>query len=186
MFELYLKLGLQHILDIKAYDHILFILALNAVYSVREWKKVLVLVTAFTVGHSITLALSVLKIVKINADVIETLIPITIILTALYNIFIGSDSQKKSSILYIAAMFFGLIHGLGFSNYLNALLGNEESILMPLLGFNIGVEVGQLAVVALGFLLSYLFVDLLKINQKYWTYFISSLAIIVSCYLLMK
>jgi hypothetical protein len=186
MFEMYLKLGFDHILDLQAYDHILFVLTLNAVYSVKEWKKVLILVTAFTIGHSLTLALSVLKIVTIPVDLIETLIPITIILTALYNLFYREKESSSSRILYGLALFFGLIHGLGFSNYLNALLGSEESILIPLLGFNIGVEFGQLIVVAIGLLLSYILLEVVGLKAKYWNNFISILAIIVSIYLLVK
>jgi hypothetical protein len=186
MFELYLKLGFDHILDIEAYDHILFVLTLNAVYAIKEWRKVLILVTAFTLGHSLTLALSVLKIVKIPAEIIEILIPITIILTALYNLFLGYKETNKSKVLYIAAAFFGLIHGLGFSNYLNALLGNEESMIVPLLGFNVGVELGQLIVVAAGLLLSYLLLEKLNLKKQYWNYIVSITAIVISIQLLLK
>jgi hypothetical protein len=186
MLELYLKLGLDHILDFNAYDHILFVLTLNAVYSIKEWKKVLILVSAFTLGHSITLGLSVMKIIKVEPDLIEMLIPITIILTALFNIFLEEKTTKKSTILYIAACFFGLIHGLGFSNYLKELLGNEESPFVPLLGFNIGVELGQIIVVLIGLGASYVFINVMRLNAKYWNLFISIVAIIVSIYLLIK
>jgi hypothetical protein len=185
MFGVYLKLGFDHILDINAYDHILFVLALCAVYVVSDWKKVLVLVTAFTIGHSATLALSVYKLVHINPSLIEKLIPITIILTAVYNIANYKHEQGKKSgiVLYLMACFFGLIHGLGFSNYLNALLGSEEDILIPLLGFNLGVEGGQIIVVAMAMALSFILVNLLKVKHFYWTIAISTIAAGVASYL---
>ncbi len=186
MIKIYLQLGFQHILDIKAYDHILFVMALCAVYAIKDWKKVLVLVTAFTIGHSVTLALSAFNILRISPPIIEFLIPVTIILTGLYNILSSSQKETKKPILYSAAAFFGLIHGMGFSNYLNALLGGEESIVMPLLGFNIGVECGQIIVVFCSILLSYIVLNILKIGSRYWTIFVSTIAIIVAAYLLIK
>lgn len=186
MIEVYLQLGFEHILDLKAYDHILFVLTLCAVYAVRDWKKVLILVTAFTLGHSLTLALSVYKLVSFSPNVIEKLIPVTIIITGLMNIIKSNSSRSFSGWLYGLAGFFGLIHGLGFSNYLNALLGTEESIVFPLLGFNLGVEGGQLIIVAAGMILSYILVDFLKLSHKWWTVFVSVLSIIVSLYLLFK
>ena len=133
IFELYFKLGLQHIADLKGYDHILFILILCAVYSLKEWKRVLVLVTAFTIGHSLTLALATLDLIRVDGDLIEFLIPLTIFLTALANLF--ARKHQVSPLLhylkYTAALFFGLIHGLGFSNYLRSLLGTERGLVLP-------------------------------------------------------
>ena len=186
MFKIYLELGFDHILDIKAYDHILFVLTLCSVYAMKDWKKILVLVTAFTLGHSLTLALSVLNIVTVNPTLIETLIPITIIITALTNIFYSKDNNENIKALYTMAAFFGLIHGLGFSNYLKALLGNEESVTLPLLAFNIGVELGQILIVLLGVGLNYVLVQLLKLPLRSWTIAVSTIAIIVSFYLLFK
>jgi HupE / UreJ protein len=186
MFDIYLKLGFQHILDLNAYDHILFVMALCAVYSVKDWKKVLVLVTAFTIGHSLTLALSVFNIVRINPSIIELLIPITIIATALFNIFNDERKNKSMKVLYVAALFFGLIHGMGFSNYLNALLSEEESPLLPLLGFNLGVECGQIIVVVISMALSYLFNDILKLSNRYWTVTVSIIAIAVALFIISK
>ncbi len=186
MFEIYLKLGFQHILDLNAYDHILFIMALCAVYVLKEWAKVLALVTAFTVGHSITLALSAFNIIRINPSIIEILIPLTIILTGLSNIFNNTGLAKRTGILYFAALFFGLIHGMGFSNYLNALLGEEESVVWPLFGFNLGVECGQIVVVSLSMVLSYIFHSMLNFSNRYWTVTLSLAAIIVAVYLLLK
>ncbi len=186
MFDIYLKLGFQHILDFNAYDHMLFIMALCAVYTISDWKKVLVLVSAFTIGHSISLALSAYNVMRINPTIIEFLIPITIILTCMYNIFNVKSSVKSMNVLYVSAAFFGLIHGMGFSNYLNALLGQEESIVMPLLGFNIGVEGGQLVVVAIAILLSYLFHNIVNVSNRYWTILVSFIAIVISLSILYK
>ncbi len=150
-FFLYFQLGFQHIADIHAYDHILFVVTLCLAYPFQKWKKLLVLTTAFTLGHSVTLALSVLKIVLVPAEWVEFLIPITIILSALLNLK-EQESMKiggKIPFTYGVTLFFGLIHGLGFSNYLRALLGKEVSIIEPLLAFNLGLEAGQILIICL-------------------------------------
>lgn len=129
-FRLYYGLGFDHILDINGYDHILFVVVLCALYQSTDWKKVLILVTAFTMGHSITLALATMRIIKINADLIEFLIPVTILITAISNLFTKEDRIAEGKIWrnYGYAGFFGLIHGLGFSNYLRALLGKTRQL----------------------------------------------------------
>ena len=188
VFELYFKLGLQHIADLKGYDHILFIVTLCAVYSFREWAKVLMLVTAFTIGHSFTLVLATLKILVIDTDLIEFLIPLTIFLTALANTFF----RKKGSgwllhfLKYTAAMFFGLIHGLGFSNYLRSLLGAEQGLFKPLLAFNLGIEGGQLIIVAVIFMLSVLAVDLLRAPRREWNLVLSGAGLGISLILMVE
>ncbi len=144
-FQAYLQLGFEHITDPNGYDHILFVIALCAIYTLRDWKKVLILVTAFTLGHSVTLALATLQVVSFRPDVIELLIPITILITAVVNMFHQIPkttlvTQEKSSPLrYPLALGFGLIHGLGFSNYLHSLLGEESNIFEPLAGVQPGV-----------------------------------------------
>jgi len=176
-FQLYFTLGQEHILDYKnGYDHILFVLALCAVYLVRDWKKILILVTAFTIGHSITLALATLSIVSVNADVIEFLIPLTIFITAVSNLFKKEELRNSKGIQlnYVFALFFGLIHGLGFSNYLRALLGKDRSILSQLLAFNLGLEFGQIIVVAIFLVIAFLLVDLLTISRRDWKMVLSS------------
>lgn len=173
-FQLYLEMGVAHIADITAYDHIVFIVALCAMYRLMDWKKVLILVTAFTIGHSITLALSTLNIVAFPSRIIEILIPVTIILTAIFNVWErGSEQQQKQSVKYGIALFFGLIHGMGFSNYLKMLLGEEESILTPLFAFNVGIEVGQIGIVLGILFLGYLVMDVFKTKQREWNLFIS-------------
>ena len=154
-FGLYLRLGFDHIADLSAYDHILFVIALAAVYSVKEWKHMLVLVTAFTIGHSITLAMATLGVLVFNEALIETLIPITIFITAALNVIerIGKEPEKAIDrdwkFKYFLALFFGLIHGLGFSYYLRAILGGESSIIFPLFSFNVGLELGQLVILVI-------------------------------------
>lgn len=176
MFSTYLQLGFDHILDLNGYDHILFIVALCAVYTAGQWKNILILVTAFTIGHSLTLALSALDIVVFRAEVIEFLIPLTILLTALFNVYKKDYKSHQVNINYALALFFGLIHGLGFSNYFKALLGREESIIAPLLAFNIGVELGQIVIVLITVLLGYFFATMLKTPQREWNLFVSGAA----------
>lgn len=175
MFQTYLQLGFEHILDLNGYDHILFIIALCAGYRYEDWRKVVVLITAFTVGHSITLALSALDIVVFRAEVIEFLIPVTIFLTAVYTIL---SYQRVSSIRwdYLLAMVFGWIHGLGFSNYFKALLGREESIIGPLLSFNLGVELGQIIIVLIAMILSYVFTHHMRGAHRDWMLVLSGAA----------
>ncbi|MCH7408034.1 HupE/UreJ family protein [Belliella sp. DSM 111904] len=177
-FRLYFELGYKHILDINGFDHILFVIALCAIYLARDWKKIIILITAFTIGHSITLAMATLNIVRVNADWIEFLIPVTIAITALANILKPKPSSSKGIQLnYFFAIFFGLIHGLGFSNYLRSLLGREASIFQPLLAFNIGLEVGQLLIVAIFLVSSSLIVGLLGVNRKEWTLVTSAIVL---------
>ena len=148
-FWMFFELGREHIADLSGYDHILFIAALCIGYLPKDWKKILILVTAFTVGHSITLALSALDAVTVSAEWIEFLIPVTIMITALINI-LRKDVERKQRVVsleFLLASFFGLIHGLGFSNYLKSLLGKDTSIINQLLAFNIGLEIGQLLIV---------------------------------------
>jgi len=169
MFPTYFQLGFEHITDLNGYDHMLFLLALCAAYIYRDWKKILVLVTAFTLGHSITLALAVLNIIPVNAAWIEFLIPVTIVATAVKNL---SAKQEKAAIAtYLMALGFGLIHGMGFSNYLRSLLGDE--LLMPLFAFNIGLEVGQLIVVGLIFGLQFVVMNTISVKPKHWNLVVS-------------
>jgi len=174
-FLTYLQLGFEHISDITAYDHILFIVALCAIYRLAQWRFVVVLVTAFTIGHSLTLALAAMQIIPINSKLIEFLIPVTILLTCVYNVSTyAADYGKKSlRVKYALATFFGLIHGMGFSNYFSMLLGKSQSVVKPLLAFNIGIEIGQLIIVLLSLGAAYLAFNLLKIKQREWNLFIS-------------
>jgi hypothetical protein len=173
-FDLYFNLGWQHIADWQGYDHILFVMVLCLRYVFADWKKVLFLVTAFTIGHSITLALSVLQVISFKQNLIEFLIPITIIITALSNLQVKKFVFKnKWNAIYFLALFFGLIHGLGFSNYLKSLLGKGSNIVWELFAFNIGLEIGQLLIVTTGLLLSFVCLNVLKLNRREFILFCS-------------
>ena len=179
-FEIFLPLGFQHITDLKGYDHILFVVALCAVYQLKDWKKVAILITAFTIGHSVTLALATLNIITYSTNLIELLIPITIFLTCVLNFFHQSaeyplDKEKPSYFRYPMAMAFGLIHGMGFSNYLRSLLGKEESIWQPLLAFNVGLEIGQLVIVAISLIISSLLLYIFKVKKHDWNLILSGI-----------
>ena len=185
-FELYLNLGLNHISDLGAYDHIVFIVALCAVYLVKQWRQILVLVTAFTIGHSVTLALSTLGILLVPTDIVEFLISTTIFVTCVSNVVkpIDMEFSRKMNMNYLLALFFGLIHGMGFSNYLRALLGEEESILLPLFAFNIGLEIGQLMIVALVLLGAGLAVQVFRAEHRAWNLVVSGAAAGISIILM--
>ncbi len=179
-FEIYLPLGFQHITDIHGYDHILFVVALCAIFRLKDWEKVAFLITAFTIGHSVTLALATLNIISYSSKLIELLIPITIFLTCILNFFHKSAEhslgrEKPSMFRYPMAMTFGLIHGMGFSNYLRSLLGKEESIWQPLLAFNIGLEIGQLVIVAISLIISSLLLDIFRVKKHDWNLILSGI-----------
>ncbi|HMJ69345.1 MAG TPA: HupE/UreJ family protein [Cyclobacteriaceae bacterium] len=175
-FPHFLLIGKDHILDKNGYDHILFVIALCAVYAVRDWRKVLILVTAFTIGHSITLALAAYRVVEFSSALVEFLIPVTIFVTAVSNLFRSEESVARASIHlnYVFAGVFGLIHGLGFSTLLRELLGKSQNIVTQLLAFNIGLEIGQIIIVALFMALSFIIVDLAGVSRRDWKMVISS------------
>ena len=191
-FQAYLQLGFTHITDSLGYDHILFIMALCTVYTLIDWKKVIVLVTAFTIGHSITLALSTLGFVNVNPDWIELLIPVTIVITAVLNFFYVvpkasfSQHEKASNVRYPLALFFGLIHGLGFSNYLRTLLGKEADIVNPLLGFNIGLELGQLIIVFVILSIAFVMIEILRVQRLSWIHILSGIIVGMSLSLIIN
>lgn len=172
----FLLIGKDHILDKNGYDHILFVIALCTVYAVRDWKKVLILVTAFTVGHSITLALAAFHVVNYSSTWVEFLIPVTIFITAVSNLFRGEESVAKSNIHinYLFAAGFGLIHGLGFSTLLRELLGKSENVVVPLLAFNIGLEIGQIIIVGIFMGLTFIIVDLAAVSRRDWKMVVSA------------
>lgn len=184
-FKMYMELGFEHIADLAAYDHILFIVALCAIYRISEWRKVGILVTAFTLGHSLTLGLAALDVIRFPADWIEFLIPTTIFLTALYNTVIHKLGEEKESTFsrklnlnYLFALLFGLIHGMGFSNFFRSMMmpGEESSLIKQLFAFNVGVELGQLTIVAVILLLAFVGMNRLRIPQRDWNLFISGMA----------
>ena len=186
-FSAYLEMGFGHISDLKGYDHILFIIVLCAVYNYSDWRKVAILITAFTIGHSTTLALSALKIVVGNSYWIEILIPVTILFASIHNISFKESNSKTNHVYnYLLVLAFGFIHGLGFSSFFNALMGDSMNITLPLFAFNIGLELGQLLIVALYFTFQYLINKIKKICQQNWTLFFSGAGAGVSIVMILE
>ena len=186
-FQFYLKLGFNHIANFNGYDHILFLVVLCAVYQLKQWKKIIILVTAFTIGHSITLFLVSFDIFSIPSRYVKLLIPITIMITSLHNIrSIEKIKISNMSKNYFLALFFGLIHGMDFSNYFKALIMSPEEIIIPLLAFNIGLEIGQFLIVFVIVLISYVFLSVLKIKYYSWNLFVSGAAFGVSLILILE
>jgi len=175
-FGFYFNLGWEHIICRDALDHQLFILALAAIYLLKDWRQVLVLVTAFTIGHSLTLALTVFNVIHFPGNWIEFLIPCTIVITAISNLFQKNFTPKSIRINYFLALFFGLIHGMGFANKLRVILAKDQSIGWSLFGFNVGLEAGQIIVVMIVLLISFLLVQLFKVNRREWVIFVSAAA----------
>lgn len=173
-FRLFFTLGWGHIMSWDALDHLLFITALAAIYLLSDWRQVLVLVTAFTIGHSLTLALSVLDIIRFSARWVEFLIPCTIILTAVSNLFQKKFTTRSIRINYFLALSFGLIHGMGFANTIRFMLIKGQSLALGLFGFNLGLEVGQIVVVIAILLLAHLAVNILKLKRREWVVFVSA------------
>lgn len=171
-FWLYFETGLRHVLDINGYDHVLFIAMLAVPFTFKDWKNVLVLVTLFTVGHTISLILSVFGIVTVNAGIVEFLIPITILVAALYNVIkLGRKTSKNSSLNFMAitTLFFGIIHGLGFSNYFKLLLGKQaDDKMLPLLEFALGIEAAQIIIVLVVLILGYVLQEFFRVSKRDW------------------
>ena len=175
-FSFYFNLGWQHIISLDALDHQLFILALAAIYVIRDWRQVLILVTAFTIGHSITLYLSVKELVTISTAWVEFLIPCTIVITAISNLFLKKFTPRTIRINYFLALFFGLIHGLGFANNIRMALASDQSLGWGLFGFNVGLEVGQIIVVIIILAISVIVLNVFKANRREWVIFASACA----------
>ncbi|MCU0349053.1 MAG: HupE/UreJ family protein [Saprospiraceae bacterium] len=178
-FLSFAKLGFHHIADPKAFDHLLFVVTLCAVYRWSDWRKLLVLITAFTIGHSLTLVLAGLHILQVPSDLVEFLIPVTIVLTSLHNVAVskseGGTFSRSVSTNYLLALFFGLIHGMGFANYFGALMGESGNIVLPLFAFNVGIELGQLIIVGVFFGLYFLLAQWLKTQHRDWNLYVSGL-----------
>ena len=187
-FEFYLKLGFDHIANLNGYDHILFLVVLCAVYQISQWRNILILVTAFTIGHSITLFIVSLDFFSIPSKIIKLLIPVTILITSLQNVINIKQIENSSHTgkNYFMALFFGLIHGMDFSNYFKALIMSPDEIVIPLLGFNIGIELGQLLIVLFIVLISFVFLNIIKIKHLKWNLFISGAAFGISLISIME
>lgn len=175
-FLFYFNWGWDHIISRQALDHQLFLVALMAIYVIQDWKRILILVSAFTIGHSLTLALSVLDWIRVNPDWVEFGIPATIVLTAVFNLQHLNPTQGQRIRQYFLAVGFGLIHGMGFANNIRFALASDENLAVNLLGFNLGLEIGQLLVV-LGLMgLSVLFVGRFRVARRDWALFLSAAA----------
>lgn len=179
-FWIYFNIGLKHVLNFNAYDHVLFLLALTVTYDFKDWKRLLLLVSFFTIGHTISLFLSVFNVITIKTNIVEFLIPITILLAALYNLVNTGKSGKTNSATFISiiTIFFGIIHGLGFSNYFNSILsGQPTDKLAPLFEFALGIEGAQIIIVIASILASMLLLNFTKFNKRDWIIMISSMII---------
>lgn len=185
-FLFYIEMGLNHVLDLSAYDHILFLSALAIPFTFKSWKKVLVLATVFTVTHCLSLMLSVFEVVVMEVSLIEFLIPVTIFLTAIFNIVYQSRIQEHNSIVLhvFATAFFGLIHGFGFSNYFKMLISGEEEKWTPLLGFASGIEISQAIIVMLVLCLAYACQSLAKVKQSIFVWTASTIVLLITIPLL--
>lgn len=179
-FLIYFNMGLTHVLDINAYDHILFLIALMIPYAFKDWSRVLILVSLFTLGHTLALLLSVFGVVKIQAHIVEFLIPITILVTAIFHLFTAGKSGKKESITFVAivTVVFGLVHGLGFSNYFNTIMaGTRADKLIPLLEFALGIEAAQIIVVIAVLILAYVVQTGFRFSKRDWALVMSAFVI---------
>lgn len=176
-FWIYVEIGLKHVLDIKAYDHVLFLIALTAAHSMKEWKRLLLLISVFTVGHTLALLLSVFNLLVINESLIELLIPVTILITAVLNFIALKKSSITKSInsAAVITLFFGVIHGMGFSNYFKTILpGNSADKILPLCEFSIGIEAAQMTVVLTILLFSYIAQTIFKLSKRDFTLVVSA------------
>ncbi len=186
-FGIYIRMGLDHVLDPGAYDHVLFLSVLAAPYLLKDWKKVVLLATVFTVAHCTSLALSAFGLIRIDSRWIEFLIPVTIIATALNNIWeVWKSSGRGYPVVFLGTAVFGLIHGFGFSNYFNMMVTGLEDKLRPLLGFALGIELSQLVVILSVLLLSALFHRFSGVEQKWWIWTVSAVVVIISIPLLLS
>lgn len=152
-----------------------FVITLCAVFTIQQWRQLLVLITAFTIGHSVTLALAALKVIHINSQLVEILIPITILCTSIYNIIPKKGSSQSIKINYMLAMFFGLIHGMGFSNFFSAMMASisDASIVFPLFSFNLGIEIGQLMIVSCIVVAMLIVISLFRVDHRHWNLYVS-------------
>lgn len=181
-FEIFFKSGLWHVLDIKAYDHILFLIALTVPYAFREWRKVLLLVTLFTIGHTMSLIMAVFGIVNLNPAVVETLIPLTILCAAVYNIIMNRKKVVKANddninFISIVTLFIGIVHGLGFFNFFKMQVEGTEDKLLPVASFALGIELAQIVVVMVTLLLSWIAENVFRVSRRDWILIISSFVI---------
>ncbi|PTM08833.1 MAG: HupE / UreJ protein [Bacteroidetes bacterium] len=174
-----MKYGINHVLDINAYDHVLFLIVLTIPYLFKDWKRVLLLVSLFTLGHTLSLVLAAYNVVSINGQIVEFLIPITILIVALFNVFTsGKNAQKeKIGVLFLTTLFFGLVHGLGFASEFKILVGRTDSKLATLIEFALGIEVSQVIIVSIVLFLGYILQTLFNVNKRNYVMVISAIVV---------
>ena len=183
-FLFYFRIGWDHIITDLALDHLLFILVLGVIFSLKDYKKLLILITAFTIGHSVTLILSSLEIITINSDLIEFLIPVTIAITAISNFIFINEPKKEIRSHYLFALFFGLVHGLGFANTIKVMISSEQDLLMPLFGFNVGIEVAQIFVIAIALIFLETIIKFSPVTKKMVIMFVSAVVLCFAFYMM--
>lgn len=176
-FLLYLKLGLTHVLDWQAYDHILFLIVLVAAYNFSNWKRIFILVSLFTIGHTVSLLLVNYSVIAISSKWVEFLIPVTILVAAFYNLLTSGKNNRseKVGLFYVITIFFGLVHGFGFATYYKMIAGGND--ILPLLEFALGIELAQIIVVTIVLIFSFIFQSILRFNKKDWVLVVSSIVI---------
>lgn len=173
------KYGIDHVLDINAYDHVLFLIVLTIPYVFKDWKRVLLLVSMFTLGHTLSLVLAAYNVVNVNATIVEFLIPITILVVALFNVFTsGKGAQKeKVGVLFLSTLFFGLIHGLGFAREFQMLLGDSDNKLVLLLEFALGIELAQVIIVFIVLFFGYIGQTIFRFSKRDWIMVVSAIVV---------
>ena len=178
-FWLHINYGINHVLNFKAYAHILFLLVLAVPYMFKDWSRILLLITMLTVGHAMSLLLAVYGIVSVNASLIRFLIPLTILIVALYNVFTAGKKapSEKIGILFLSALFFGLIQGLSFLNKFKIVTGKQEDKLLPLLGIELGIELGQIIVVFVVLFLGFLCQTIFRFSKRDWIVVLSAIVV---------
>ncbi|WP_370390096.1 HupE/UreJ family protein [uncultured Winogradskyella sp.] len=171
--------GMNHVLDPNGYDHVLFLMVLAVPYVFKDWKRILLLVSMFTLGHTLSLVLAAYGVVNVNAALVEFLIPVTILITALYNVFTAGKKDKANSIglLFFATLFFGLIHGLGFAREFKMFAGQSENKLELLIEFALGIELAQIIVVFVVLFLGFLFQTLFRFSKRDWVMVLSAVVV---------
>lgn len=180
--------GVYHVLHLNAYDHILFLIVLAVPYLFKDWKRVLLLITVFTLGHCISLALTTYNVVRVNARLIEFLIPLTILIVALFNVFTAGKKSHGNTVglLFFSTLFFGLIHGLGFIDTFDSMISNSENKLLALLEIGLGIEVGQVFVAFIVIFLSFLCQTIFRFSKRDWVMVVSAIVVGVVLPMLIK
>ncbi|MCA0152604.1 HupE/UreJ family protein [Winogradskyella vincentii] len=171
--------GINHVLDPNGYDHVLFLMVLAVPYVFKDWKRVLILVSMFTLGHTLSLVLAAYGVVSVNGKLVEFLIPVTILIAALYNVFTAGKKEKSSklSLLFFATLFFGLIHGLGFAREFKMFAGQSENKLELLIEFALGIEIAQIIIVFVVLFLGFLFQTIFRFSKRDWVMVLSAVVV---------